>query len=100
MSQESLLEWRSFVVDDRPACMWGVDLPKQNDDFLLGLDAAHFTRSIESHLPLLETNQKHSAALAIRTVYAHALETMFALLCAAVQAPHCPLGWILRYKPG
>jgi hypothetical protein len=32
-----------------------------------------------------------------RPGYAQALETFFALNCAAVQAPNCPLGWMLMY---
>lgn len=100
MTQDRKLEWRSFVVDDRPACMWGFDLPAQNEEFLVGLDPSYFNQSIAAQLPLLGTPERHNAALAIRTTYAHALETLFALLSAAVQAPHCPLGWILRYRPG
>jgi hypothetical protein len=38
--------------------------------------------------------------VALRTNYGHALETFFGLLAASVQAPHCPLGWILQYAPG
>jgi hypothetical protein len=38
------------------------------------------------------------AALAIRTIYSQALETLFALLLAAVQAPLCPHAWILKYR--
>jgi hypothetical protein len=40
-----------------------------------------------------------SAAMHLRLLYAHAMETLFALIAAAAQAPHCPLGWILAYRP-
>jgi len=100
MSKEDLLEWRGFVINDRPACMWGFDLPDQNHEFLSSIDPAYFNQAVAAQLPLLETENRQNAALAIRTTYAHALETLFALLCAAVQAPHCPLGWILKYRPG
>jgi hypothetical protein len=100
MPEDELLEWRGFVVNERPAYMWGFELAKQNEDFLLGLDPLYFTRAAESYVPLLDAEEKQTAALALRTSYAHGLETLFALLCAAIQAPHCPLGWILKYAPG
>jgi hypothetical protein len=35
--------------------------------------------------------------MAIRLVYGRAVETLFAILGAAIQAPNCPIGWILSY---
>jgi len=46
----------------------------------------------------LEGDHKQRAGLAIRIAYSQALETLFALLCSAVQAPKCPLAWMLSYK--
>jgi len=40
----------------------------------------------------------HQAALAIRVAYSQALETLFALLGAMVQAPECVIGWLLAYR--
>ncbi|WP_439643611.1 hypothetical protein [Gemmatimonas sp.] len=94
------IEWRSFVVDEKPYCMWGIDTTSQNIRFLDGVDASYFYYVASSQIPNLNGPDRHRAALTIRTTYAHALETFFALLIAAVQAPHCPLGWILRYSPG
>lgn len=96
----SLVEWRSLMVDEKAHCMWGHDLTAQNEAFLVGLDPTFFNQLVEAQVPLLSGNSKQHAAMAIRTTYAHALETFFALACAAVQAPHCPLGWILQYQPG
>lgn len=96
----SLVEWRALMVDEKPYSMWGYDLTAQNDTFLVGLDPAFFNHLVEAQVPLLSGSNKQHAAMAIRTAYAHALETFFALACAAVQAPDCPLGWILRYQPG
>src|SRR5688572_29868789 len=94
------MEWRSFAVGDRAACMWGVELSAQNDRFLTGIDPSFFNYLVETHVPLLDGPNRQRAALAIRTTYSHALETFFALLLAAIQAPHCPLGWVMRYRPG
>lgn len=93
-----MTEWRSFVVLERPSCMYGVDLAAQNDRFLASLDPGYFTYGLDSHLERLEGPDKQRAALSIRAAYAHSLETFFAILAAAVQAPHCPLGWVLQYK--
>jgi hypothetical protein len=92
------LQWASFAVDETPRCMWGEGLAAQNRTFLEGLDPSFFNHVAETNLPALESSGRHHAALAIRLAYAQALETLFALICAAVQAPHCPLGWILSYE--
>jgi hypothetical protein len=96
----SLVQWRVLMVDEKPYCMWGSDLTEQNERFLRDLDPAFFNHVVEAQIPLLSGTSKQHAAMTIRTTYAHALETFFALACAAVQAPHCPLGWILQYQPG
>jgi hypothetical protein len=36
------------------------------------------------------------AALTIRNTYFHSLETFFSLLCAAIQAPHFPVAWVMK----
>jgi hypothetical protein len=98
---EHHLGWRSFVVDKTPHCMWGYDLTKQNRSYLTGMRPAFFNHISELHLPGLESadaSTRQYSAHAIRINYSHALETFFALLCAAVQAPHCPLGWLLKYQ--
>ncbi len=93
-----MVEWRSFVVLERPSCMYGVDLAMQNDRFLASLDPGYFTYGLDSQLARLEGPDKQRVALSIRAAYAHSLETFFAVLAAAVQAPHCPLGWVLQYR--
>lgn len=91
------LTWSSFAVDVAPRCMWGVELREQNERFLEGIDTRFFTYSVEAHLAALEGPSRQHAAMATRLVYGHAVETLFALLGAAVQAPNCPLGWMLSY---
>lgn len=92
------LSWASFAIDVTPRCMWGIELPEQNQRFLEGIDPSFFTYSSEAHLAALEGPSRQHAAMAIRLVYGHAVETLFALLGAAVQAPNCPLGWMLSYN--
>lgn len=94
----SMLTWSSFAVDATPRAMWGVELREQNLAFLEGIDPTFFTYAAEAHLAALEGPSRQHAAMAIRVVYGQAVETLFALLGAAVQAPNCPLGWILSYS--
>ena len=92
------LHWSSFVVDETPYCMWGADLQEQNQRLIDGVDPRFFNYLADTHVAGLEGPERQHAALAMRLAYAQAVETLFALLCAALQAPNCPLGWLLAYK--
>jgi hypothetical protein len=35
----------------------------------------------------------------LRSAYHHGLETLFALICATLQAPDCVVGWLQKYQP-
>ncbi|HEY3327303.1 MAG TPA: hypothetical protein VGK14_09030 [Novimethylophilus sp.] len=82
-----------FLVNDEPYCLWGFDLPKRNDEFLRGLDAGYFEYCLNAHLA---TEDEQRASVALRTTLHHALETLFSLLGAYVQAPDCPYAWIAK----
>ncbi len=58
----------------------------------------NFEHIADLHAAALEGDQKQYAAAALRLGYSHGLETLFALLCAIVQAPDCVIGWFLKYK--
>lgn len=87
-----------FAVDTRPVCMWAIDLPAENLRAIQQLDPMYFRYLADSHHGGLGGAEKHRAALALRSAYSHALETFFAVLCAAIQAPECVGGWLLRYR--
>jgi hypothetical protein len=87
-----------FVTDETPHCIWDWDLQERNLRFLRGIDADYYRHMADSHGGVSEGEDRHRAALALRLGYSHAMETFFALVGAAVQAPQCPLGWVLRYK--
>lgn len=97
-AEESWLEWSCFVVDTKPFCMWGTDLPRQNQEFLAGIQPEFFEHVARSQAEHLRGEDRQHAALLTRLIYSQSLETMFALMAAAIQAPHCPLGWLLRYQ--
>lgn len=78
--------------------MWGVDLSDQIVKFVDGIDPEYFMRITEIHSKALESEHRTAAAIAIRITYGQCLEAFFALLCSALQAPRCPLGWMLKYE--
>ena len=90
----------NFAVHERPCAVWSLDLAVENQAFIAGVDHSYFSALVETQVPLLESEERRmNAALAIRLTYGHALETFYAMVGAALQAPRCPLGWILAYKP-
>lgn len=88
-----------FVVDETPYACWEWNLRDRNLEFLRGIDPTYYTYVADAnaeHLDDIEHRQK--AALAIRIAYSQALETLFALIGALVQAPNCAFGWLARYQ--
>lgn len=89
-----------FVVDERPYCAWDWDLKHKNQQFLDSVDPQFFRHQAELAAPKGDGPFSQTAALSLRLAYSHALETFFAWAGATFQAPHCPLGWLMRYRPG
>src|SRR5690349_21028069 len=83
-----------FVVNEKPFCVWEWDLPQRNLDFIGSLDAEYFEYVAKISARELEGEDCQRAAVTIRAAYSHGLETLFALLFAALQAPACMVGWI------
>lgn len=87
-----------FVVNKTPYCMWDLDIPQRNLDFINSIDPRYFEHIAKLHSDSLEGDEKQYAAVALRIAYSHGLESLFALLCAYVQAPDCIVGWLLKYQ--
>lgn len=87
-----------FLVDDTPYCAWGWELQKTNLEFLDHIDPTYFEYQANTHFANLEGENKSQAATALRTSYHHGLESFFALICAALQAPDCVVGWFEKYQ--
>lgn len=94
------LRYSAFVVNDSPRCMWSDSRQARNTEFLEGIDPGYFKYVAALFEREIEGENKTFSLLALRLAYGQALETLFALLGAAIQAPHCPLGWIMSYKAG
>ena len=82
-----------FVVNDEPYCIWEVDLLWRNQQFLAGLDADYFNYLLNLYL---DSDDENRAALALKTVLHHSMETLFSLLGAFIQAPDCAYAWIAK----
>jgi len=82
-----------FVVNEEPYCIWEVDLLERNNDFLDGIDTEYFDYLFKVHT---EADDEKRASIALRTTLHHAIETMFSLLGAYIQAPNCVHAWIAK----
>src|SRR5262245_9256958 len=82
----------------RPWCVWEWDLRDRNLRFLERIDPDYFDYVIDLHAEQLDGSNAMRAAVAIRVAYHHALETLFTLLCATLQAPDCVVAWMPKCK--
>lgn len=87
-----------FVVDNTPYCIWDWDIKRHNLEFINSIDPRYFEHVASINGDLLNGEDRQYAAIALRTAYYHSLETLFALICATVQAPDCVVGWLLKYQ--
>jgi hypothetical protein len=92
------IEKVQFVTNETPHCLWDFDIGESNRTFLNGIDPLYFKHIADTQSELLEGDSKQFAALALRSAYTQGLETLFALIGSAIQAPECTVGWMLRYQ--
>jgi hypothetical protein len=95
---ERPLQYCKFVIDEKPYCLWDWDLKDRTISFLEGVDPSYFTYLSKVHIGAIGGEHQQHAALAIRSSYAQALETLFAFLGAALQAPYCVPAWLTKYS--
>lgn len=98
-AETAMVDGHAFIVDTEPAILWHQSPTRLDEEFLSWVDVEYFAFIADTFQPLLDTDHALRAAMAMRTGYAHGLETFFALLCAAIQAPDCVSGWMLRHRP-
>lgn len=95
------MQYSKFAVDEAPFCVWEWDLHERNLALINSIDPTYFAYLANVHGQGLETDdQRQHAALSLRTAYSHGLETLFALLFSAIQAPDCVIGWLHKYDVG
>lgn len=94
-----------FLIDETPFALWSLDPQQENLRFLDGIRPGYFSFLARLHGAVLHTQgetpageDRQYAATALRNAYAQGLETLFALLGAALQAPDAPAGYVLKYR--
>lgn len=85
-----------FAVGERPYCCWEWDLEDRNVRFIDGLDTSSYGTFADMCLDELRTDAKLSASIALRGAYHQAVETLFSLLGAYVQAPEAVPAWLSK----
>jgi hypothetical protein len=83
------IEYFKLVIHKSAHCLWAEDVKEKSLDYLNRIDPRYFEFLATTQIQMLEGDNQQYAAMALRTTYGHALETLFALLCATVQAPKC-----------
>ena len=91
------IQYCMFAVDETAYCLWDRDLQDRTISFLEDVDPEYFVYLANAHTKAEEGEEQHSA-LAIRTAYAQALETLFAFLGATLQAPLCVPARLSKYQ--
>lgn len=94
------LEYEMFYVGTNAHCVWEYGIAQRQLEFVKSIEPEHFPFLYELLAKELAGEKKQRAACQIRATYSHALETFFALLLSAIQAPRCGYAWLLQYKPG
>lgn len=85
-----------FLVDEKPFCVWGYDMPQSNKGFIKEFSPKYFSVIAAQNIKLLATDFKHQAAVNLRLAYSHGIETLFSMIFAELQAAYCVPAWILK----
>ena len=98
-NKKTNLHYQLFKVDCEPQCVWDVNLREKNIGAIKAIDPDYFLFLTDLYYSHLQTANRDKAAMAIRTTYYHAAETLFSLLACAMQAPFSIYAWMLKYWP-
>lgn len=89
---------RPLFVGLKHFALWDADIARHNQSWLRSFDPEHFEYLADVHARRLKSRRAQHAAVALRASYGLALETLFALIGARVQAPRCVFAWLDLYK--
>lgn len=94
----------SFLVGCHAVTAVATDLVERNSRFVDHYDSAYFAsvssallRSIEA-ADQTDRSETHRLATGMISNYGQSIEAFFAMLFAVLQAPSCPLPWLLKYR--
>lgn len=97
------MQYCRFALNERPMCVWDMDIKKLNSDFIKAINSDYYEFIAESNLKIIDDKEadkkdKVYASVNLRIHYSLALETLFALIGALLQATDCIPGWLLKYR--
>lgn len=84
----------AFAVVDKAWCCWEYDHRARTLEFLDGLDCTYYSKTAEILGRKLEGDHALAASVTLRMLYVQAIETLFGMLGATVQAPEAAAAWI------
>ncbi|GGJ47626.1 hypothetical protein [Deinococcus roseus] len=93
----------TFMVDEQPRVMWTAMTHEEHIRFLNGIDSSYWAYMAYTHQEEAagdDDNARFHAMMAMKVAFSQAMETLFSLVGALVQAPFAPLGWSLAYNNG
>ncbi len=87
------MESTIFQVNEEPYCLWDDNLKRNNKEFLSGFDPSYFEYNFDLYI---NSENEQQASVALRLSLHHAIETLFSLIGAYVQAPDCSYAWLAK----
>lgn len=86
-----------FMVFNKPFCITDFRLQERNLEYLRSFDPEYFIKTTNKCLKKQKEDYDIIDTITIRINYSHAVETLFSLLFATLQAPWCIIGWLHCY---
>lgn len=80
-----------IVVNDEPYNIWDVNIAERNKEYLEGIDVDYFQYLNETYQ---KSDDEKRSSIALRASLHHAIETLFSLIGALLQAPTAVYAWM------
>lgn len=103
MTNDNSMNGYSFLVDSTPYTVWDSGIKNFNIDYINSINPKFYDFIAHQNYDIIidknaNKENKQFASILLRNYYAQVLETLFALIFASLQSPHCVLLWMLKYR--
>ena len=97
------MKYNLFCVDEIPYCIWDGGFQNINTEYIKRVEPHYYEYVAKTNYDIIcdseaDKENKQFAAISLRNYYTQALETLFALIFATLQAPACIPGWMMKYR--
>jgi hypothetical protein len=97
------MKYNLFCVDEIPYCIWDGGYQNINSEYIKRIEPHYYEYVAQLNYNVVcdseaDKESKQFAAISLRNYYTQALETLFALIFATLQAPSCIPGWMMKYR--